>query len=143
MTLFFLGMLFYNNFIRYRYFKIVSANSWEWTIFSHEKVVNYRIEIKAKKSSEELVFDSFWIENKVFAIRVCKQDLCLLPVFKKKEILFLDVCEELKPPISAAEFPPVNKGKNQAWITYRIGNKIKHISIKSFSCDKPDFRVML
>ena len=60
--------------LKYRHFKIVKATSRKWIISRSGDVVTYRIHIVTKRTSEELKLEELHVGDRVFKVRVLKQE---------------------------------------------------------------------
>jgi hypothetical protein len=133
MTFAFICAFFYYQF-KYRHFKIVKATSRKWIISRTGDVVTYRIQIFTKKTSEELKVDELWVGNRVFKVRVLKEESNVQARhFNEKETLYLEAERETKN-VAYEEMGPARNGKVS--LGYTINNKRRYLSIKNFEeCD--------
>jgi hypothetical protein len=129
MTFAFICAFIYYQF-KYRHFKIVKATSRKWVISRSGDVVTYRIQIITKKTSEELKVDELWVGNRVFKVRVLKEESnTSARHFTEKETLYLEAERETKN-IGYEEMGPSRNGKVS--VGYMINNKRRYLSIKNF-----------
>ena len=108
----------------------MKATSRKWVISRSGDVVTYRIQIFTKKTSEELTVDELWVGNRVFKVRVLKEESnAHARHFNEKETLYLEAERETKN-VGYEEMGPVRNGKVS--LGYTINNKRKYLSIKNF-----------
>ncbi len=129
MTFAFICAFIYYQF-KYRHFKIVKATSRKWVISRSDDVVTYRIQIITKRASHELKVDELWVGNRVFKVRVLKNESnALARDFTEKETLYLEAERETKN-IAFEEMQPSRNGKVS--LGYIVNNKRRYLSIKNF-----------
>jgi hypothetical protein len=138
MTIAFICSFLYYQF-KYRHLKILKATSRKWITQRKGDVVTYRIQILAKKNSEELQFDELWIDNKLFKVKVFKEeDKAIARFFSEKEKLYLEAERETGK-AEYEEMAPSVKGK--VALGYTVNNKRKYLSIKGFEEHAPKLSI--
>jgi len=129
MTIAFLCALIYYHF-QQRHFKILRATSRKWISAKRGDVVTYRIQVKTKKTSDELKLDELWIDRKLYKVRVARQDdHTIAKYFSKQETLYIEAERETGNVCYEEMVPP---GKGKVAIGYLINNQRKYLSIKGF-----------
>ena len=58
------------------------------------KAVVYQIQVETKKSSDELIFEEVWIDEKRFKIKLRDQEGRSYRLFQDKQVVNLDIAEE-------------------------------------------------
>jgi hypothetical protein len=129
MTIAFICAFIYHQF-KHRHLKIIKATSRTWLSGRNGDIITYRIQIITKKNSEELKLDELWIDNRLFRVRVIKQESNAVEKhFASKETLYLEAEREASK-VGYEEMTPNTRGKVS--LGYTVNNRRKYLSIKGF-----------
>lgn len=128
MTLFLILRFIYTFYFRFPHFSVRKTSLRMWKSRGNDRIITCTLELKTKKSSEELIFDELWIDNKRYHFKLTKEDLKSVNEFGKKEVLRLDALKEI-PEVFSSPMP--KKGK--VLLAYTFKNKRRYISINKFS----------
>jgi hypothetical protein len=101
-----------------------------WIENDSEQIVTYQIELKTKKSSDELVFDDLWIGNKKYKFQISHHERKIISRFNKKEIVILNVISEIKN--DSQEEIPKSILKGIVILGYSFRKKKKFVSVRQF-----------
>ncbi len=129
MTLFLILRFVYGIYFRFPHFSIRKTSLRTWKNRNKDRIITCSLEIKTKKSSDELVFDELWIDEKLYRFRLSKENQRTVGKFQKKEILRIDVVSEI--PLREHNTTKPKKGK--VLLSYSFKNKKRHLSINKFS----------
>lgn len=99
-----------------------------WKENESERLVTYQIELKTKKSSDELVFDDLWIGRKKYRFQISHQDMKINSRFHEKEIVILNVISEIKD--NSVPDLPKSVLKGIVILGYTFRKKKKFVSVK-------------
>ncbi|HNP47785.1 MAG TPA: hypothetical protein PKK99_04235 [Bacteroidia bacterium] len=94
------------------------------------KAVVYQIQVETKKSSDELIFEEVWIDEKRFKIKLRDQEREIVSTFQDKQVVNLDIAEEAVQDETSSR--PKEILKSKVLVGYSIGNKRKFLSISKF-----------
>ena len=88
----------------------------------------YQIQVETKKSSDEMVFEEVWIDEKRFKVNLSGEHRELVSTFNTKQIVNLDITEASIQKESVDR--PKEILKSKVLVGYSIGNKRKFLSIR-------------
>lgn len=129
MTIAFICAFIYSQF-KYRHFKIVKATRRTWITTRKGDITTYRIQLITKKTSAELKLDELWIEDRLFKVRIVKQENnAFARHFSEQETLYLEAERETAN-VGYEEMRPSLNGKVS--VGYLFNNKRKYLTIKGF-----------
>ncbi len=130
MTLIVLTSYIYRTFFKYRHFKVLKATMKKIMMNAEGKAVVYQIQVETKKSSDELIFEEVWIDEKRFKIKLRDQEREIVSTFQDKQVVNLDIAEEAVQDETSSR--PKEILKSKVLVGYSIGNKRKFLSISKF-----------
>jgi hypothetical protein len=132
MTLFLIIRFIYLTYFRFPHLRVLKATICEWTDRQMEKIVTYQIELEMKRSSDELVLEELWIDNKRYDFRLITKDRRFADSFSRKEKICLDIISEIKDELQKENERIRLKGRLILAYTFRSKrrylriNKIRH-----------------
>lgn len=130
MTLIVLTTYIYRTFFKYRYFKVLKATMKKMLLTADGTEVVYQIQVETKKSSDELIFEEVWIDEKRFKVHLSDEKRSIVSAFDNKQIVNLNISEA---PVEKDQSDrPKELIKSKALVSYSIGNKRKFMSIRKF-----------
>lgn len=92
--------------------------------------VVYQIQVETKKSSDELIFEEVWIDEKRFKVHLSDEKRSIVSAFDNKQIVNLNISEA---PVEKDQSDrPKELIKSKVLVSYSIGNKRKFMSIRKF-----------
>lgn len=130
MTLIVLTSYIYRTFFKYRHFKVLKATMKKIMMNAEGKAVVYQIQVETKKSSDDLIFEEVWIDEKRFKIKLRDQEREIVSTFQDKQVVNLDIAEEAVQDETSSR--PKEILKSKVLVGYSIGNKRKFLSISKF-----------
>jgi hypothetical protein len=99
----------------------------KWIRVNSDPLITYQLELKTKKSSDELVFEDLWINEKRYKYHLSRHDRKFACSFGKKEILKLSIISEIKDGLTSG---PPKPTKGILLLVYTFRSKKKFISVK-------------
>jgi len=83
-----------------------------------------------KESSNKVVIDELWIEDRLYKIKITNENNQLVETrFNEKQVLYIDVESEIN--YSHEQLFPAENLKSKIFLGYQIGNKRKYLSINN------------
>lgn len=130
MTFIVLMTYVYRTFYKFRHFKILKATMRRVILHEDGHTTTYTIQVETKKSSDELIFEEVWIDEKKFKVRLSDTKRSLISNFSEKQVLNLHLSSDTGPEEIRGSKTTTSRGK--AKLGYSIGNKRKFMTIRTF-----------
>ncbi len=130
MTLLIIIRIIYEKYFRFPHFRILKAGMQKWVFKKSEELISYQIELKTKKSSNELVFEELWINEKKYKFQLSRENRKIAGSFLEKEILKLNVISGIL--IENEDPIPALSSKGIMLLGYSFRNKRKYLRVRKF-----------
>jgi hypothetical protein len=131
MTTFIILRLLYEAYFRFPHFRIKNVSMRHWINRSAEQLITYHIELKMKRSSDELVFEELWIDEKKYRFNLSNSKRKSASAFSKKETLRMNVLSEIK--TDTEPIPNSSSSRGKVILSYTFRNKKKQIRFQKIN----------